>query len=100
MSDGTLRDKVPPHNAEAEVATLGAILLDPDTLDWKLGLARAFFKQERYAEAVALTRQLIGTNPDRTDLWLLQANAYIGLGQALDAAEIYEIVDNLGGSTA
>ncbi|MFW6312733.1 MAG: replicative DNA helicase [Spirochaetota bacterium] len=32
MSDGSLKDKVPPHNAEAELATLGAILLDPDAL--------------------------------------------------------------------
>lgn len=27
-----LRDKVPPHNAEAEQAVLGAVLLDPDAL--------------------------------------------------------------------
>ena len=32
MSDGTLRDKVPPHNLEAEIATLGAILLDPEAI--------------------------------------------------------------------
>ncbi len=32
MSDGSLKDKVPPHNAEAELATLGAILLDSDAL--------------------------------------------------------------------
>ncbi len=28
----SLRDKVPPHNDEAEVATLGALLLDPESL--------------------------------------------------------------------
>ncbi|MEE8441772.1 MAG: replicative DNA helicase [Spirochaetia bacterium] len=32
MTDEPLRDRVPPHNTEAEVATLGAILLDPDSL--------------------------------------------------------------------
>jgi replicative DNA helicase len=27
-----LKDKVPPHNAEAEQAALGALLLDPDAV--------------------------------------------------------------------
>ncbi len=84
----------------AESAYRMAILLDPETLDWKMGLARAFFKQERFAEAIALCRQLVERFPERTDLWLLQANAYIGLGQPMEAAEIYEIVDHMGGSTA
>ncbi|MFW5684854.1 MAG: replicative DNA helicase, partial [Spirochaetota bacterium] len=41
MSDGSLRDKVPPHNSEAELATLGAILLDPDALGRVLSFLRA-----------------------------------------------------------
>ena len=32
MEAETLKDKVPPHNAEAEQATLGAILLDWDAM--------------------------------------------------------------------
>ncbi|TVR34484.1 MAG: replicative DNA helicase [Spirochaetaceae bacterium] len=32
MASAQLKDRVPPHNPEAEVATLGAILLDPDAL--------------------------------------------------------------------
>ncbi|MEQ8819986.1 MAG: tetratricopeptide repeat protein [Sumerlaeia bacterium] len=83
----------------AESAYRMAILLDPQTMDWKMGLARAFFKQERYAEAVALTGQLLKDEPERTDLWLLQANAYLGKGEPKEAAEIYELVDLLGGST-
>lgn len=83
----------------AESAYRMAILLDPATLDWKMGLARALFRQERFAEAVALCGQLIQTYPDRADLWLLQANAYIGLSRPLKAAEIYEWVDLLGQSS-
>ncbi len=83
----------------AESAYRMAILMDPETMDWQLGLARSLFKQARYAEAVALCGKLIEKNPDRTDLWLLQANAYIGLNQPMEAAEIYEMVDALGGST-
>ncbi|MEW6238979.1 MAG: tetratricopeptide repeat protein [Candidatus Omnitrophota bacterium] len=83
----------------AESAYRMAILLDPNTLDWKMGLARSFFKQERYSEAVSICKQLIKDRPERTDLWLLQANAFIGLNQPVKAAEIYELVDRLGGST-
>lgn len=84
----------------AETAYRMATLIDPDTLDWKMGLARSLFKQERFADAVALCRGLLAEYPDRVDLWLLQANAYLGLNQPLRAAENYEIVDRMGGSTA
>jgi tetratricopeptide (TPR) repeat protein len=84
----------------AESAYRMAILLDPATRDWKLGLARSFFKQERWADAVALVGKLIEETPEAAELWLLQANAFIGLGQTARAAENYEIVDRLGKSTA
>ena len=32
MVPAGLKDKVPPHNEEAEVATLGALLLDTEAL--------------------------------------------------------------------
>ena len=87
------------NNLSAESAYRMAILFDPVTLDWKMGLARSLFKQEKYGNAVALCGQLIEDQPDKADLWLLQANAYIGLNKPLKAAEIYELVDNLGKST-
>jgi tetratricopeptide (TPR) repeat protein len=87
------------NHLSAESAYRMAILLDPATVDWKMGLARSFFKQSRFAEAVAICDQLIKQQPDRADLWLLQANAYVGLNQPVKAAEIYEIVDQLGKST-
>jgi replicative DNA helicase len=33
MSGNTLKDSVPPHNDEAETATLGALLLDPEAVN-------------------------------------------------------------------
>jgi tetratricopeptide (TPR) repeat protein len=87
------------NNLSAESAYRMAILLDPVTLDWKMGLARSFFRQERFAEAVAICGQLINQHPDRGDLWLLQANAYIGLNQPQKAAEIFELVNHLGQAT-
>lgn len=83
----------------AESAYRTASMLDPETKDWRMGLARCLFKQRRYPDAIALCGQLIEAEPERADLWLLQANAYIGAEQPLRAAENYEIVDRLGGST-
>lgn len=87
------------NHLSAESSFRMAVLLDPATIDWKMGLARSLFKQERYAEAVSLCDSLISGNPDRADFWLLQANAYIGLNQPLKAAENYELVDHIGKST-
>ncbi len=88
------------NHLSAESAYRMAILLDPNTLDWKMGLARSFFKQQRFGEAIALCRLLIAEYPERSDFWLLQANAYIGMDQPVKAAEIYELVDHLGKSSA
>lgn len=46
MESSGLKDKIPPHNLEAEKATLGAVLLDPDALDVALQYLRAndFYK--------------------------------------------------------
>ncbi len=87
------------NSVSAESAYRKAILLAPETLDWQMGLARCFFRQERFAEAVALCERLIAEHPERPNLWMLQANAYIGAGKPLKAAENYEFVDRLGAST-
>ncbi|WP_186804859.1 tetratricopeptide repeat protein [Limihaloglobus sulfuriphilus] len=88
------------NSISAESAYRMAIMLDPLTLDWKMGLARSFFKQERFSEAAALCGLLIRENPENTDLWLLKANAYIGLAKPMEAAQAFEIVRQFGGSTA
>jgi tetratricopeptide (TPR) repeat protein len=83
----------------AESAYRNAVLLDPGTRDWKLGLTMSVLKQQKYAEAATLCEELIAGEPDNAGFWLLQANAYIGLGQPLRAAENFEIVDRMGKST-
>jgi len=87
------------NHIAAETAYRMAALLDPATMDWKMGLARSLFKQARYADAAALCSTLIATDPDRPDFWLLQANAYIGLNKPLEAAENFELVDRMGAGT-
>mgnify|MGYP006292932181 CR=1 FL=1 len=87
------------NSLPAESAYRLAILLDPETLDWKMGLARSLFRQQRYAEAASLCGHLISQYPDNVDFWLLQANAYIGLEKPMEAAKNYEVIDTMGEST-
>ncbi|MCS6770617.1 MAG: tetratricopeptide repeat protein [Kiritimatiellae bacterium] len=77
----------------AETAFRQAMLLQPDVPDWKLGLARAMFRQNRFGEVAALADELIAKNPESADFYLLKAGALLGLKQPLKAAEIYEFLD-------
>ncbi|MBL8730366.1 MAG: tetratricopeptide repeat protein [Planctomycetes bacterium] len=84
----------------AESAFRMASMLDPATVDWRMGLAHSLFKQRRFAEAASLFGALIAQQPDRGDLWLRQAQAYLGMNETGKAAENLELVDRLGQSTA
>lgn len=88
------------QNLSAESAFRLAILLEPTNADWKRGLIRALFGQERYAEAVTLCNQIIAENPERPVLWRLQASAYLGMNQPLEAANNYEFLRVHGHATA
>lgn len=83
----------------AEAAYRNALLLQPDNPDWRLGLARTIFKQQKYEEAAALLNVLLEKNPDKAEFWMLQANAYVGMKQPLKAAENLEVVYRLGKGT-
>jgi tetratricopeptide (TPR) repeat protein len=83
----------------AEAAYRNAIVFAPETNDWKLGLARALLEQQKFDEGIAILDYLIKAKPEDGALWLVQANAYLGLGEAEKAAANYEIVDRMGQST-
>jgi tetratricopeptide (TPR) repeat protein len=80
----------------AEVAYRNAILQQPGTRDWKLGLARSLMALEHYRDAIGLAGELLEENPDDTTIWMLQANAYLGVDQPLAAAVDLEAVRMLG----
>lgn len=84
------------NHLAAEVAYRNAILQQPDTRDWKLGLARALLALEHYEDAVALFDELIRLDPEDATSWTLQANAYIGAEQPLAAAVNLETVRQMG----
>lgn len=83
----------------AESAYRNALLLEPDTLDWKLGLTLSVLRQGKYAEAASLCDELIARFPDRADFWMLQANAYIGMDRPLEAAQNFEMIRRMGKAT-
>ena len=83
----------------AEAAYRNALLLQPDNTEWRLGITRCVFKQQKFEDAATLLEVLIARYPDKTEFWSLQAQAYLGMKQPLKAAENLEAVDRLGKST-
>jgi len=83
----------------AESAYRMAVLLDATTMDWQMGLAKSFYHQRRYAELAAFCDYLISMDPERSDLWMLQANAFLGLNEPLRAAKNFEMLTALGKPT-
>lgn len=83
----------------AEGAYRNALLLQPDTIEWRYGLTRCAFKQEKFEDAASLLDGLIAREPKKAEFWLLQANTYLGLKQPLKAAGNLEVMDFLGAAT-
>jgi tetratricopeptide (TPR) repeat protein len=88
------------QDTSAESAYRTALLLQPDVLDWKTGMAQSVLRQRKYAEASTLAEELIRRNPDKAEYWLMQANAWIGLKEPMKAAENFEIVHRMGKANA
>jgi tetratricopeptide (TPR) repeat protein len=79
-----------------ESAFRSAALLQPDSLDWRIGLIQCLLRQQKFPETVSLADELLKTMPERADLWLMQAGALAGMGEPRKAAENYEIVRRMG----
>jgi tetratricopeptide (TPR) repeat protein len=84
----------------AEAAYRNALLLQPENTEWRLGVTRCVFKQQKFEEAITLLETLIERYPDKADFWLLQAQAFLGVKQPLKAAQNLELVDRLGKAKA
>lgn len=89
---------------KAEMAYRNALMLSAAgsdlELQWKTGLAQTLLRQRRYADAAALVGELLEDDDANPDLWMLQGNAYLGLGNTNDAAQNFQIADELGGASA
>jgi tetratricopeptide (TPR) repeat protein len=84
------------HHASAESAYRRALVFDPHGENWKQGLASALIQQRRHAEAAAWLEELLVLRPDRADLWLAQADTYLGREDTERAAANYELLRRMG----
>lgn len=84
----------------AEGAFRNAMILRPEVKDWEMGLVQALYRQEKWPEIVSILNRLIENAPGDSQLWELQAGAYLGQKNTLAAAANYEIMDQLGKLTA
>jgi tetratricopeptide (TPR) repeat protein len=80
----------------AEAAYRQAILMQPEVVDWKVGLARCLLETDRYADAIALFETLLLDDPNNADFWILQGNAYLGNNNSMAAAKNLEVVRRMG----
>jgi tetratricopeptide (TPR) repeat protein len=83
----------------AEAAYRLALLLQPESTEWRLGLTRCVFKQKKFEDAAALLDALIARYPDKADFWWLQAQTYLEMKQPLKAAENLESLARIGLAT-
>ncbi len=84
------------RQASAQGAYQQALLYEPDNLDFKLGLVKSAIALGSYDEALALLDEVIQLQPDRENLWTLQANVYVQKGQPEKAAIALELLRRLG----
>jgi len=76
----------------AEAAYRQAILMQPELLDWKLGLARCLLEMGQFQDAAGIFDTLINGDPDNADYWTLQGNAFLGMDDTLKAARNLEVI--------
>lgn len=78
--------------SSAESAYRSALMFQPDSLDWKMGLIRTALKQMKAAEAASLCDEILRDHPDRADMLSLQAEAFLVMKETVKAAENLEIL--------
>ncbi|MBG86256.1 MAG: hypothetical protein CMO80_05075 [Verrucomicrobiales bacterium] len=84
------------HHASAESAYRRALIFNPRSESWKQGLASTLMAQQRHAEAAAWLEELLVLKPDRANLWLAQADTYLGREDIERAAANYELLRRMG----
>lgn len=80
----------------AETAFRHALLLEPESVDARVGLAQTLLAQERYRETLALLGEVAVEDPGRADVWALKANAGIAVGDIRSAAVSLECSRRIG----
>ena len=73
-----------------------ALLYSPNNKDWKIGKTLCLSYMQKWEELITMLNELINGQPDRSDFWILQANAYLGLKKDMEAAANLEVLRRMG----
>lgn len=76
----------------AESAARQAIMMAPQIKESRTILAYSLFQQERFAEAQKVFEELLETDPNNSDIWLMIGNTFIQNQQVDEAAKRLEVV--------
>ncbi len=88
------------RNVSAEGAYQQATVLEPENVDFKLGLVKCAVATANFDHALALLDELTAQFPERDTLWTLQANLFIQKEQPAKAAVSLEMLRRRGKATA
>lgn len=80
----------------AENAYRQAYLIDPNSRDWKLGLAQTLLMQDKYEDAASMFGILIKENSQDRQLWMRQTSAYLAMekfDEAIINLEMMRLLD-------
>lgn len=80
----------------AEAAYKQAILMEPDSVDFKLGLVKAQVNTGNYDGALAVLDELIRLQPDKDTFWSIQANVFLQKDQPAKAVVNFEVLRRMG----
>jgi tetratricopeptide (TPR) repeat protein len=80
----------------AENAYRQAYLIDPNSRDWKLGLAQTLLMQDKYEDAASMFGILIKENSKDRQLWMRQTSAYLAMEKFDEAIINLEMMRLLG----
>ncbi len=86
--------------SEALDAYREALIRQPDSRDWQMGKLNALIALQAHPEVVGMIDGLLQGDMDDTGLWLMQANALLGLSRPLEAAANLEVVHGKQAATA
>lgn len=88
------------RNVSAAGAYQQAAVLEPENVDFKLGLVKCAVATANFDHALALLDELTAQFPERDTLWTLQANIFIQKEQPAKAAVSLEMLRRRGKATA
>jgi arylsulfatase A-like enzyme/Tfp pilus assembly protein PilF len=84
----------------AEEQFEAALLLQPDSTEAQLGLARALLREKKFAEAAELLEESRKSGSNNADIFELLAQAYTGLGKSVQAQKAAERAKRIRGAKA